>query len=272
MSLPVKKLCISTYYCLHSHRRMFSPKFRRLFSLSSNAYKLVDKDWKNQSGKVRVKVCCILNIEEAKLAIRSGATELGLVSWMPSGPGPIEDDKIREIARAVPPSIGTFLLTCKTNVDELIKQIKFCGTNTVQLCDRPLQANEYKELREALPHINIVQVIHVMDDKAIEEAQSVSHYVDALLLDSGNLMKSELGGTGRVHDWVVSRKLITQVNVPVWLAGGLTPSNVKKALELNSFGLDLCSGLRIGPTHTLDPQKVYSFFVGIRETGKKVQR
>jgi phosphoribosylanthranilate isomerase len=71
--------------------------------------------------------------------------------------------------------------------------------------------------------------------------------VDALLLDSGNpsLATKELGGTGRAHDWAVSRRIRDAVGVPVYLAGGLNPQNVRKAIaQVQPFGVDVCSGLR----------------------------
>ena len=61
----------------------------------------------------RIKICCIQNKEEAFTAIDFGASAIGLVSEMPSGPGPISDEKISEIAAVVPPPIATFLLTRK---------------------------------------------------------------------------------------------------------------------------------------------------------------
>ena len=85
--------------------------------------------------------------------------------------------------------------------------------------------------------------------------------VDALLLDSGNpkLAIKELGGTGRVHNWKLSRSIVEQSPVPVFLAGGLNPSNVKQAIdEVQPYGLDLCSGVRTNGR--LDPAKLEAFF------------
>jgi phosphoribosylanthranilate isomerase len=72
--------------------------------------------------------------------------------------------------------------------------------------------------------------------------------VDALLLDSGNqaLAVKELGGTGRRHDWAISRTIVEAASVPVWLAGGLTADNVAEAVAtVRPFGLDVCSGVRV---------------------------
>jgi phosphoribosylanthranilate isomerase len=194
----------------------------------------------------RVKVCCISSVEEARLAVRLGASALGLVSEMPSGPGVILESLIAEIAAAVPPPIATFLLTSRTNPEEIIAQQRRCRVNTLQFCDA-LPAGAYAALRQALPGISLVQVIHVLDESSIAEAQTAALEVDALLLDSGRpfLAIKELGGTGRTHDWTLSAEIVNKSRVPVFLAGGLNPENVAEAIRaVRPFGVDLCTGVR----------------------------
>lgn len=208
----------------------------------------------------RVKICCISSTDEAKMAIEFGASALGLVANMPSGPGVITDEEIRKITRIVPPAISTFMLTSETLADEIIEHHKRTLTNTIQIVDE-LKEGAYQKIREALPAIKIVQVIHVLDEKTIDEAVKISYSVDALLLDSGNpnLKIKELGGTGRVHNWALSRKIVEQSKVPVFLAGGLSSENVRQAIEqVQPFGLDLCSGVRTDKK--LDPRKLEAFF------------
>lgn len=207
-----------------------------------------DDDQTSMSHPPRVKICCISSIEEAKLAIRHGASALGLVSRMPSGPGVIADELIAEIAAFVPPPVATFLLTARCDADAIVGQHAVCRTSTIQLVDA-VEARELKRLRHALPHVKLVQVIHVRSEAAIIEALQASAHVDALLLDSGNpaLQVKELGGTGRVHDWQISRRIREQSSVPVFLAGGLRASNVRAAVDaVQPFGVDLCSSVRIG--------------------------
>lgn len=214
----------------------------------------------NQFLKPRVKICCISSVAEAELAVRYGASALGLVSAMPSGPGVIEEDLIAEIAARVPPPIATFLLTCKQDVSAIIEQHRRLRTNTIQIVDR-LEQGSYGELRRALPGIALVQVIHVTGEESVEEAQAIAPQVDAILLDSGNqkLAVKELGGTGRTHDWTLSRKIRETVRVPIFLAGGLKPENVTDAIRaVEPFGLDLCSGVRTNGS--LDGAKLARFF------------
>lgn len=212
----------------------------------------------------RVKICCISSLEEARTAIRFGASALGLVGQMPSGPGVISDHLIAEIARSVPPPIGTFLLTSETGAQAIIQHHKIVGTNTVQIVDA-LQTGTYAEIRQALGGIKLVQVIHVTGEESLDEAQRIAPEVDALLLDSGNpkLAVKELGGTGRTHNWAISRRIVESVGVPVFLAGGLRPDNVRAAVDaVQPFGLDLCSGVRT--EGKLDPFKLESFFNALR--------
>jgi len=208
----------------------------------------------------RIKICCIRSIGEAWTAIGFGASAIGLVAKMPSGPGPIPDELIRQIAATVPPPIATFMLTSETSVKAIIKHHERTLTNTIQIVDN-LAEGTYQELKNALPSVKIVQVIHVIDEKSVDHAISISSDVDALLLDSGNpnLAIKQLGGTGRVHDWKLSRKIRDNSKCPVFLAGGLKPENVRQAIEeVEPFGIDVCSGVRTDGI--LDRQKLADFF------------
>ena len=206
-----------------------------------------------------LKVCCIATVKEAFLAINNGADAIGLVSEMPSGPGVIADDRIEDIAASIPPGISTFLLTSSREVDAIVGQQQRFGVNTIQLCD-DLPAKEVLKLRALMPDVTIVKVIHVTGIEALDQARSAARAAHALLLDSGNPTKAikELGGTGRVHDWGVSRQIRAEVKVPVWLAGGLTPENVSEAVrQVRPFGVDICSGLRTDGH--LDEEKLVRF-------------
>ena len=207
----------------------------------------------------RFKVCCIASVEELRLAVRYGASAVGLVSAMPSGPGTIDEAMIAEIASYVPPGVASFLLTCLQDCEAIIAQQRRTRANTIQLCDR-IERADYAALRAAMPGVGIVQVIHVRDEESVAEALAVAPHVDALLLDSGNqsLAVKELGGTGRVHDWDLSERIVRSVPRPVYLAGGLGPQNVADAIrKVHPFGVDVCSGLRTAGR--LDEGKLSAF-------------
>ena len=193
-----------------------------------------------------VKICCIASVEEARLAIGLGARALGLVSHIPSGPGVIPEARIAEIAASVPPPTDTFLLTALRTAEDLARQHAVCRTSTIQLVDAVVP-DELAGLRQRLPAVKLVQVIHVLSDASVDEALQAARIVDALLLDSGNphLAVKELGGTGRTHNWQISRRIREQSPVPVFLAGGLRASNVRQAIDaVEPFGIDLCSSVR----------------------------
>lgn len=221
--------------------------------------------------KPRVKICCIASVAEARLAVRCGASALGLVSAMPSGPGVIDEALIPKIAAEVPPAIGTFLLTSRRDAASIIAQQKRCRVNTIQLCDS-VEPGCHEQLSAELPGISIVQVIHVPESECMDEAVAVAPHVDAILLDSGNrkLAVKELGGTGRQHDWRISRMICDAVGIPVFLAGGLNPGNVRQAInEVRPFGLDICSGVRTDGH--LDESKLVKFFEAIENSQPKTK-
>lgn len=218
--------------------------------------------------KLRVKICCIASHEEAALAVSYGADAVGLVSEMPSGPGVISDELAREIAARVPPAVASFLLTSRQSAAGIAEQQRRVRANALQVVDR-LTDGTYRDLRDALPGVALVQVVHVGGEESIEEAAGVAPEVDAVLLDSGNqrLAVKELGGTGRTHDWRVSRRIVERLNPkPVFLAGGLTPENARAAAdEVGPFGLDVCGGVRTAGR--LNERKLAAFFEQVERFG-----
>ena len=196
------------------------------------------------------KVCCIKTAEEAEMAIEAGALAVGLVGEMPSGPGPIPDDDIKDIASRMRDRYGekiwTTLLTSRTEADAIVDHVAYTGVNTVQIVDEPAPG-AYEQIRKAMPQTRIIKVIHVEGEEAIDHARRAEDAVDIILLDSGkpNAAVKTLGGTGDTHDWSVSRRIVEDVGKPVFLAGGLRPDNVVDAIkQVGPYGVDICSGLR----------------------------
>lgn len=211
----------------------------------------------------KIKICCIGSIKEAKIAIQHGADALGLVGNMPSGPGVISDDLIIQITKTIPPPIASFLLTSETAPEQIIKHYNKVHTSNIQIVDS-LDKDQYQLIRDALPHVKLVQVIHVINEDSINEANEISNHVDAILLDSGNpnLTVKELGGTGRTHNWKLSREIVKSISTPVFLAGGINVTNVREAIDfVEPYGIDLCSGVRTNGK--LDEQKLIAFFDAI---------
>ena len=234
--------------------------------MGSNATPMLDFGAMTSTPRtvMHIKICCIASVAEAGLAIASGASALGLVSAMPSGPGVIDEALIAEIIRSVPPHISTFLLTSRQDADAIIDQQQRCRPNTLQLVDH-VPVAELIKLRRALPDVSLVQVIHVSGPESIDDACAVAPHVDTILLDSGNQKRAvkELGGTGRTHDWTISRTIREQCGKPLFLAGGLNAENVAAAIaQVQPFGVDICSGVR-SEGH-LDEDKLRSFVAAAR--------
>jgi phosphoribosylanthranilate isomerase len=216
------------------------------------------------AGRTRLKVCCIASLEEARMAMAAGADALGLVGRMPSGPGPIPDERIAAIARRIPPPVTGILLTSETDPEAVIAHVGRCQPHAVQLVDT-VPPETWAALRRQFPALRILQVIHVTGPEALEAAAAAAPHVDALLLDSGrpSLAVKELGGTGRVHDWTLSAQITAASPLPVFLAGGITPTNVAAAIRtVHPFAIDLCSGVRTDGK--LDEAKLTALVQAIR--------
>lgn len=193
-----------------------------------------------------IKICCIQNDTEVEMAAAAGATHVGLVAAMPSGPGPIAADRIAEIVGAVPTGVTAVLLTAHTDADSIIEHARTTGVTAVQIVGE-VPADVRLSIKAAAGSIDILQVVHVGGPEALEQAQPAAVGSDFVLLDSGrpSALVPELGGTGRTHDWAVSAQIVSRLDVPVFLAGGLGPENVAEAIRtVRQAGVDLCSGIR----------------------------
>ena len=213
---------------------------------------------------VKVKICCIRTPEEARTVLSFGVAAIGLISEMPAGPGELSEEEIAEIVRSLPPKTGTFLLTAVSDDTELIRKVRSCGVNTLQLWD-PLTVPQYLRLRFELPGVSIVQAIHVRDRSAVEQARQAARLVDALVLDSADRGVPYRWETqsGKTHDWSISRRIVDSVGCPVLLAGGLHAGNVGEAIaQARPYGVDVCTGVRTDDV--LDTRKLVSFIEAVR--------
>lgn len=210
-----------------------------------------------------VKICCIQSEGEARQALAAGANAIGLVAEMPTSTGVIGDSLIREIVAALEPEVCSFLLTSRTDPEAIVAHQQATGVRTLQLVDR-VSAEARGAVRRHLPHVSLVQVVHVVDQNSVEEARCAEEGADALLLDSGapDAQERTLGGTGTTHDWSLSREIVRGAGCPVWLAGGLRPDNVAEAIrQVRPSGVDVCSGLR--PRRALDEGLLGSFVAAV---------
>ncbi len=204
----------------------------------------------NETRMIPFKICCMQSEAEIDVAAAAGAFAVGIVGPMPNGAGFLDDETAARLARHAVRNHGdrlwATLLTKRTRAEDIADHVASIGANAVQIVDRP-EAGAYDLLRRRFPELKILQVVHVEDTRAIDEARAAAPFVDAILLDSGrpSAPSPTFGGTGDRHDWSVSRRIVEAVNAPVFLAGGLNPDNAAAAFaEVRPFGLDICSGLR----------------------------
>lgn len=218
----------------------------------------------------RTKICCISSEDEAALAVSAGAAALGLVGPMPSGPGTLSVETAARLARVVPPGVDSFYLTSQTTAAGILAEVAQVRPTVVQVVQH-IDPAEAATLRRGLGATRYVQVVHVEGHDALELIERYAAHADAFLLDSGrpSAPTQELGGTGRTHDWSVSRAFVQASPKPVWLAGGLKPDNARAAIEaVRPFGLDLCSGVRTDGD--LDPEKLWAFMGAVRGSAPTV--
>jgi len=208
---------------------------------------------------IKIKICCIGSHFDAQLAADAGASCIGLVSAMPSGPGVIDEGTIAAIIEGAPSAVETVLLSSRCDYQGITEQVKKCRPDTLQLVDR-VEQSVIKRLREEFTSLSIIEVLHVTGTVAQHEIQYQKSNADLLLLDSGNpaLAVKQLGGTGRVHDWSTSAEIVKNSSLPVFLAGGLGQNNVEAAIKsVAPYGVDVCSGVRT--EGQLDAGKLYAF-------------
>jgi phosphoribosylanthranilate isomerase len=215
-----------------------------------------------------VKICCIRTPAEVEMALDAGATSLGFVARMPSGPGILDDATIAELVAPIPKTVSCFLLTSRTEIAAIEAHVRETGVNAVQLC-APVAVEILQPLRRRISEIRMVQVVHVTGPESAIRAREVAPYVDSILLDSGAPAGTpgggppQLGGTGRVHDWRLSRQIRNEAGRSVFLAGGLDPTNVAAAITaVRPHGVDVCSGLR--ESGHLVRAKLHAFLAAIR--------
>ena len=189
-----------------------------------------------------IKVCGIQNKPEALGAIEAGANTIGMLLGVPE----YVEDKIspetaRKIVDALPDSIRTVMVTHLLEIEKIVEIAEFTGVSAVQIHNN-LSTNDLEVLRKKLPGLEMIKAIHVTDGSAVEQAKVYEPFSDMILLDTKSGRR--IGGTGKTHDWNISKKIVEQTDVPVVLAGGLNPENIEKAVKkVMPFGIDANSGL-----------------------------
>lgn len=218
----------------------------------------------------RLQISGIASQHEAQLAIAAGAHVLGLAETMSSGLVGVDDQVIRTIAQDLPVGVCGVLLTQERTAQAIAAHVVRCAVSTVQVVNN-VDPCELSRLRNCLPFLRIVQVIHVEGPESLELLSSYEPYVHSFLLDSGSIGAPTplLGGISRAHDWTISAEFVRRANRPVFLAGGLRPGNVAEAIRIvRPYGLDICSGIRTSGGR-LDASKLAAYAAAVRASPRR---
>jgi phosphoribosylanthranilate isomerase len=209
-----------------------------------------------------VKICGIRRQEDALIAAELGADAIGLlVGQRHNSPDFISAAVARDISRALPPSVEAVLVTHIEEIDELERLLEQSGITTVQLHSE-IAPNSVERLRGRLPYVKIFKSVSIISADSVAYPEAFEKLVDGFVLDSINVATGQLGGTGRTHDWSVSRQIVMRyLEIPIILAGGLNSENVRSAIEyVHPFGVDVNSGTK-APDGFKDARKMEEFIV-----------
>ena len=215
-----------------------------------------------------VKICGIRRHEDALIAAELGADAIGLlVGQRHNSPDFISAAVAREISRTLPPSVEAVLVTQITEVDEIERLLRQSGITAVQLHSE-ITADSVANLRTRFPDLKVFKSVHVISAESVRYPEGFSKVVDGFVLDTINVATDQVGGTGKTHDWSISRKIVERFpDIPIILAGGLNSKNVRSAIEsVHPFGVDVNSGTK-GSDGFKDARKMREFIREAKRLG-----
>lgn len=207
----------------------------------------------------RVQVAGISNLEDALACEAAGVDAIGFTIGLPTGPhNGLDEARAAAIIRALPPFITPVLITYRVTAVEVAATCRELGVTQVQL-HAPADPAELAAMRAAIPGLKLILAVHVTGPAAIDVARERARYADALILDTYDPATGRAGATGLTHDWGISAAIVRAVDVPVILAGGLTPANVADAIRrVRPWGVDVHTGVE-RPDGTTDHDLVRAF-------------
>jgi len=212
-----------------------------------------------------VKICGITDIATASAALACGADMLGFHVELNHARNPVTPETADKIVSQLPETCTPVLVTSVAEPEKIIELVVKTGAKAVQL---HAGVEGLRKIKSALPHLKLLQVINVFDESAVSEAKSFEGVADALVLDSGIKANGQQGGTGKTHDWSISKRIVASVSVPVILAGGLKPENVAEAIRtVKPYGVDVNSGVS-NADGTKNFENVKLFVENAKKSGK----
>jgi phosphoribosylanthranilate isomerase len=204
------------------------------------------------------KLCGLTRERDLDAAIDAGADMVGFVSRVPiETPRELAPDRAAALVDQVPESVTSVLVTMPDTPDEGEALVERVAPDAIQV--HGCSPTEIGGLSECIT-VPVIAGVDAADDD-LDEYATVA---DALVLDSTD--EQGAGGTGETHDWACAREIVADLDVPVLLAGGLTPENVASAVEtVAPFGVDVSSGIEDQQgAGTKDHAKLQKFVASVR--------
>jgi phosphoribosylanthranilate isomerase len=203
-------------------------------------------------ARIRVSVCANTGPADVASCVQGGVDAVGvLVGIRHVADDAVPLDRAREILENVPPYLGRYAVTHLTELGDLLGVVDALPIDTLQVHDRAAPET-LAALRQARPGLRLLKAIHVHPDRD-SDWQAYVDVVDGIVLDSVDPEADRIGGTGRVHDWSVSARIVEVCPIPVILAGGLTPANVAAAVDaVGPWAVNVNSGVESGGQKDVD--------------------
>ena len=203
---------------------------------------------------IKVKICGLTNIEDARYAVACGADYLGFV-LVPSSPRYVSAEAVQAMISDLPeeiPKVGVFV---NRPLHEMEQILEFTGLSIAQL-----HGDEPADVARQLGVERVWKVCTLRTAADVDAAMTFP--ADVLVADTA--VGGRRGGTGQVGDWGLAADLASRRRL--LLAGGLNPENVVAAVRrVRPFGVDVSSGVEQSPGNK-DPQKVKAFIAAVRKS------
>jgi phosphoribosylanthranilate isomerase len=191
--------------------------------------------------RVRVQIYTAQTPEEARALAAVGADHVGLTPSEEGLPGEVDTTTARSMRDALVGVARSVALSVSSDRRTVLEMATSVRPDILHLCGPPgaLGPDEVEDLRRDLGDIEVMQAIAVTGPDAVQTALAFAPIVDYLILDSVAPDIPGIGAAGEVHDWAVSAEIVARVDVPVILAGGLSPENVADAVvRVRPWGVD----------------------------------
>ena len=210
----------------------------------------------DRDTQVKVKICGMTNLKDVKVAVDGGVDAVGFIFYKKS-PRSVTMQAVRKIVLELPPFVDSVGVFVNETAEQINKIADSCNLDRIQL-----HGNESPTFCKKIRR-RVIKAIRVKD---IQSLKKLSDYpVSSFLLDT--FSEDQYGGTGRVFDWNLAYP--AKKYGPIILAGGLTPNNVRQAIQrIQPYGVDVCSGVESQPG-IKDHKKMQTFLKNVKAERKK---